>query len=67
MKTERNFEELIRYQAEHVFGSKARADAWLARPRVAFIGLAALEYALNEAGYQTVKSVLERIEHGYVC
>ncbi|MBC3492435.1 DUF2384 domain-containing protein [Pseudomonas taiwanensis] len=62
-----NFEELIRYQAEQVFGSKARTDAWLARPRVALGGLAALECARDEAGYLRVKALLDRIDHGYVC
>ena len=32
MKTGMNFEELIRRQAEQVFGSKAKADTWLIRP-----------------------------------
>lgn len=67
MKTEINFEELIRHQAEQVFGSKAKADEWLARPRAAFSSFAALEYARNEAGYLKVKDVLERIDHGYAC
>lgn len=66
MKTN-EFEKLIQRQAEQVFGSRATADAWLARPRVAFGDLAALEYALNEAGYLRVKDVLERINHGYAC
>ncbi|EOG8379201.1 MbcA/ParS/Xre antitoxin family protein [Pseudomonas aeruginosa] len=61
------FEELIQRQAEQVFGSKAKADAWLARPRVAFGGLAALACARNEAGYLRVKCVLEQIDHGYAC
>lgn len=64
---EMNFEELIQCQAEQVFGSKARADAWLARPRVEFCGLAALECACNEAGYRRVKALLDRIDHGYAC
>ena len=67
MKTELNFEELIQRQAEQVFGSKAKADGWLARPRGAFSGFAALECARNEAGYLRVKTVLERTEHGYAC
>lgn len=67
MKPEMNFEELIRHQAEQVFGSKAKADPWLARPRVAFGGLAALECARNETGYLRVKSELERIDHGLGC
>lgn len=67
MKTELNFEELIQRHAERVFGSKAKADGWLARPMVAFSGFAALECARNEAGYLRVKDVLERINHGYAC
>ncbi|MNN30361.1 hypothetical protein D3C81_1440060 [compost metagenome] len=67
MKAQMNFEALIWHQAEKVFGSKAKADEWLARPRVAFGGLAALESARIEAGYLRVMSVLERIDHGYAC
>ncbi|MFJ3449637.1 antitoxin Xre/MbcA/ParS toxin-binding domain-containing protein [Pseudomonas sichuanensis] len=67
MKTEINVEELIRHQAEQVFGSKAKADEWLAQPRAVFSGFAALEYARNEAGYPKVTDVLERIDHGYGC
>lgn len=67
MKTKMNFEELIQRQAEQVFGSKAKADDWLARPRVAFSGFAALDSARNEAGYLKVKDVLERVNHGYAC
>ncbi len=67
MQTEMNFEELIRRHAEQVFGSKAKADVWLARPRVEFGGLAALEGARNEAGYLRVKALLERMDHGYAC
>ena len=67
MEVDKNFETLIRRHAERVFGSKAKADAWLARPHVALGGLAALECAVNEAGYVRVKCMLERIAHGYAC
>lgn len=67
MKTGMNFEELIRRQAEQVFGSKAKADAWLARPHIALGGLAALECACNEVGYRRVKASLDRIDQGYAC
>jgi uncharacterized protein (DUF2384 family) len=50
-----------------VFGSKAKADAWLARPHVALGGLAALECVRNEAEYLRVKALLDRIDHGYAC
>lgn len=65
MKTVTNFEELIRRQAEQVFGSKA--NIWLSQPRAVFSGASALECACDEAGYRRVKGVLERIEHGYAC
>ncbi|WP_414155161.1 MbcA/ParS/Xre antitoxin family protein [Pseudomonas sp. BNK-43-a] len=67
MKTETNFEELIRRQAEQVFGSKAKANIWLSQPRTIFSGATALECVCDEAGYRRVRGVLERIEHGYVC
>lgn len=67
MTTEKNYQALIQLQARQVFGSKAKADAWLARPRVAFGGLAALECAREETGYLRVKSELERIAHGLAC
>lgn len=67
MKPEMNFEELIQRQAEQVFGSKAKADAWLARPLAGFGGVAALECARNEPGYLRVKALLDRLDHGYVC
>jgi uncharacterized protein (DUF2384 family) len=67
MAAEVTFEHLIKRQAEQVFGSKAKADAWLAYPRVAFGGLAALECARDETGYLRVKSELERIDHGLAC
>lgn len=64
---DKNFEELIRRQAEQVFGSKAKADVWLAAPRDEFGGLTALECAGNEAGYLRVKALLDRLDHGYAC
>lgn len=67
MKTETNFEELIRRQAELVFGSKAKANIWLSHPRTVFSGATALESACDETGYRRVKRMLERIEHGYAC
>ncbi|WP_282361040.1 MbcA/ParS/Xre antitoxin family protein [Pseudomonas sp. PS01300] len=62
-----NFEELIQRQAEQVLGSKAKADVWLARPRIEFGGLTALECVRNEAEYLRVKALLDRIDHGYCC
>ena len=66
MKTETNFEELIRRQAEQVFGSKAKANSWLSQPRTDFRGVTALECACDEAGYRRVRGLLDRIEHGFV-
>lgn len=65
MKTEMNFEELIQRHAERVFGSKAKAYVWLTSPRLALGGSTALECARVEAGYLTVKALLERMDHGY--
>lgn len=67
MKAEMNFEELIRRQAERVFGSKAKANIWLLQLRTDFSGVTALEFACDEAGCRTVTCELERIEHGYAC
>lgn len=66
MKTETNFEELIRRHAEQVFGSKAKANTWVSQPRTVFSGATALECACDEAGYRRVRGVLDRIEHGFV-
>ena len=57
--------ELIRLQAERVFGSKLKADHWLNQPKSAFSGISALQAAHNEAGYEVVKAELERISHGF--
>ncbi|MFO3724796.1 antitoxin Xre/MbcA/ParS toxin-binding domain-containing protein [Pseudomonas sp. HLMP] len=59
------FEELIQRQAKQVFGSKAKADVWLARPRLEFGGSTALESVRDEAEYLRVKTLLDRIDHGY--
>lgn len=67
MKTEMNFEALVRHQAEKVFGSKAKANTWVSQPRTVFSGVTALECACDETGYRTVKWELDRIEHGYAC
>lgn len=67
MKTEMNFEKLIRRHAEQVFGSKAKASIWLSQARTVFSGATGLECACDETGYRRVKRMLERIEHGYAC
>ncbi|MEN5107333.1 MbcA/ParS/Xre antitoxin family protein [Pseudomonas sp. TWI672] len=67
MKTEANFEELIRRHAEQVFGSKEKANIWLSQPKTVFSGATALECVCDEAGYRRVRGVLERIDHGYTC
>lgn len=61
------FEELIQRQALQVLGSKAKTKVWLARPRVEFGGLTVLESVRNEAEYLRVKTLLDRIDHGYSC
>lgn len=67
MTTEKNYQALVQLQAQQVFGSKAKAESWLSRPRLTFGGLAALECAREETGYLRVKSELERIAHGLAC
>lgn len=67
LKARMSFEELIRHEAEQVFGSKAKASIWLSQPRTVFSGATALECAHNENGYRIVKCMLERVEHGYAC
>jgi uncharacterized protein (DUF2384 family) len=59
--------ELIQRQAELVFGSKSKADAWLTQPKIAFGGSTPLELAHTEEGYELVKAELERISHGFAC
>lgn len=60
-----NFIELIRRQAEQIFGNKVKADIWLNQPKTEFGGSTALKHAHSEAGYLKVKDALERIRHGY--
>lgn len=67
MTTEKNYQALVQLQAQQVFGSKAKAEAWLSRPWLTLGGLAALECAREETGYLRVKSELERIAHGLAC
>lgn len=62
-----NYVELIQLQAEHVFGNKAKADAWLSRPKIAFDGSSAIEFARSDSGYARVKDLLEKIGQGYGC
>lgn len=67
MKTEMDVEDLIRRQAESVFGSKVKAHVWLSRARCEFGGVTALEYARTEDGYLRVIALFERMDHGYAC
>jgi putative toxin-antitoxin system antitoxin component (TIGR02293 family) len=62
-----NHLELIRRQAEQVFGNKAKADLWLNQPKTAFGGVTPLELAHTEEGYELVKAELEKLSHGYAC
>ncbi|MFG0339725.1 antitoxin Xre/MbcA/ParS toxin-binding domain-containing protein [Pseudomonas sp. zjy_13] len=62
-----NLIELISRHAERVFGTKAKAEAWLNKPTAAFGGITPLQCALSESGYILVRSTLERIHHGYIC
>lgn len=60
-----NYVELIRRQAEQVFGNKEKADIWLNRPKKAFGNATPLGSVSSEAGYLLVKDELERIGQGY--
>ncbi|MDY7564766.1 MbcA/ParS/Xre antitoxin family protein [Pseudomonas sp. RTC3] len=60
-----NYVELVQRQAEQVFGSKEKANAWLNQPKTALGDRAPVELAHCEAGYLLVKDVLERINSGY--
>jgi putative toxin-antitoxin system antitoxin component (TIGR02293 family) len=62
-----NYVEMIQLQAKQVFGNKAKADMWLNQPKAAFGRSTPLELAHTEAGYELVKSELERISHGFAC
>ncbi|WP_348129771.1 MbcA/ParS/Xre antitoxin family protein [Pseudomonas sp.] len=62
-----NYFELIRRQAEQVFGNKEKADFWLNQPKTAFSGFTPLKLAHTEAGYELVKAELEKLSHGYAC
>jgi uncharacterized protein (DUF2384 family) len=61
------FAEPLRDHAERVFGGKVKAAVWMMRPRAAFEGLSALEYAQSDLTYQHVIEELDRIEHGFAC
>ncbi|GID03018.1 MbcA/ParS/Xre antitoxin family protein [Pseudomonas sp. 008] len=60
-----NYVELIRRQAEQVFGNKAKAKIWLNQPKATFGNATPLAFANSEAEYLSVKDELERISHGY--
>lgn len=57
--------ELLRNQAERVFGDEVKAAVWLGRPRSSFDGCSALEFVQDEATYLCAKEELDRIEHGF--
>ncbi|MNH83978.1 hypothetical protein D3C87_1439330 [compost metagenome] len=57
--------EFIQREAERVFGNKIKADHWLNQPLVVAGGNSRLQAAHSEAGYELVKTELERIDHGY--
>jgi putative toxin-antitoxin system antitoxin component (TIGR02293 family) len=62
-----NHVELIERQAEQIFGNKAKADTWLNKPKNTFGGSTPLELVHSEAGYELVKTELERLSHGFAC
>jgi len=57
--------ELIKQQAELVFGNKAKADLWLNQPIAASGDGSRLQAAQGEPGYELVKAELERLNHGF--
>ncbi|MGY2337792.1 antitoxin Xre/MbcA/ParS toxin-binding domain-containing protein [Pseudomonas sp. SDO5532_S415] len=59
--------ELIKHQAEAVFGNKVKADIWLNQPKIALGGSTPLELAQTEEGYELVKAELEKLSHGFTC
>lgn len=52
-------------QAEQIFADKEKAAVWLNKPQTAFGGMTPLEVSNTEAGYESVKDALERINQGY--
>lgn len=62
-----NSVELLQHQAEQVFGNKAKADIWINQPKTALGGVAPLELAHTEEGYELVKAELEKLSHGFAC
>jgi len=56
--------ERIAALANRVFGNPAKADRWLREPKRSLDGQAPLTIIDNEAGEQTVREMLYRIEHG---
>lgn len=66
-ETAMNYVESIHRQAESVFGSKDKANAWLNRSKAAFGGITPLQAAQSRNGYKLVKAELEKISHGYAC
>lgn len=65
MKCETSFPEMIRHDAERVFCDCERARAWLGKRRGIWGGRTARERAEDDAGYLTVKDVLERLDHEF--
>jgi uncharacterized protein (DUF2384 family) len=59
--------ELIRRQAEQVFGNKEKAHAWLTQPIVGANECSRLQAAHSKTGYELVKAELERLSHGFAC
>ncbi|MHA6130487.1 MbcA/ParS/Xre antitoxin family protein [Pseudomonas fluorescens group sp. PF-1] len=60
-----NYVELIRRQAERIFGNKEKADHWLNQPMVGADECSRLQTAHSKTGYELVKAELERLSHGF--
>lgn len=57
--------ELIKQQANFVFGNKSKANTWLNQPKATLGDRSPIELARDEVGYRIVRDALERIDHGY--
>lgn len=56
--------DLVWQKAEGVFGDKAKAAVWLAKPRQLFDGVTAIDFANDHENLRRVIEMLSQIEHG---
>jgi len=60
-------DELWQRQAEKLFKTKTDFDRWLNAPNSSIDGRKPLQLLANDAGYETVKKLLGRLEHGIMA